>query len=63
VPDAASVIAARAICDAVRNLRADDLVIALMSGGGSALMTLPAGNMTLADKQAVNKSLLLRGCE
>jgi glycerate 2-kinase len=61
VPDMASVTAARSILDAVRNLDKDDLVVALMSGGGSALMTLPAGQMTLADKQAVNQALLLSG--
>ena len=47
--------------DAVRGLTSDDLVIALVSGGGSALMTLPAGSMTLADKQAVNAALLASG--
>ena len=61
VPDAASEIAARRILDAVGGLSADDLVIALVSGGGSALMTAPAGAMTLADKQAVNKALLASG--
>lgn len=61
VPDAASEAAARAILKAVQGLSADDLVIALISGGGSALMTLPAGAMTLADKQAVNKALLMSG--
>jgi glycerate 2-kinase len=45
----------------VKGLTADDLVVALMSGGGSALMVLPAGEMTLADKQAVNRSLLASG--
>src|SRR5215204_2068968 len=43
VPDAASETAARAMLDAVRGLSKDDLVVALISGGGSALMTLPAG--------------------
>lgn len=61
VPDAASEAAARAILGAVGNLGRDDLVIALISGGGSALLTLPAGSMTLADKQAVNNALLLSG--
>jgi hydroxypyruvate reductase len=61
VPDAASERAARDILGMVGGLRADDLVIALMSGGGSALMALPAGDMTLADKQAVNKALLRSG--
>src|SRR5208337_817569 len=57
VPDENSLAAARRTLDAVRGLTADDLVIALISGGGSALMTLPAGAMTLADKQAVNAAL------
>src|SRR6185437_10577251 len=61
VPDAASEAAARAVLDAVRNLSKDDLVIALISGGGSALLTLPAEGMTLADKQHVNKALLRSG--
>jgi glycerate 2-kinase len=61
VPDVESERAARAMLDAVSNLRSDDLVLALMSGGGSALLTLPAGNMSLADKVAVNKALLLSG--
>jgi hydroxypyruvate reductase len=61
VPDAASEQAARAMLDAVRGLRPDDLVVALISGGGSALMALPAGRMTLADKQAVNQALLRSG--
>jgi hydroxypyruvate reductase len=53
--------AGRRILAAVKGLTADDLVVALMSGGGSALMVLPAGDMTLADKQAVNRSLLASG--
>ncbi len=61
VPDARSVHAAHAMLETVRGLHADDLVIALVSGGGSALMTLPAGDMTLADKQAVNRALLASG--
>jgi hydroxypyruvate reductase len=61
VPDAASEIAARRILRAVEGLNGDDLVIALMSGGGSALMTLPAEPMTLADKQALNRALLASG--
>jgi glycerate 2-kinase len=60
-PDAGSEEAGRRILAAVRDLTADDLVIALMSGGGSSLMVLPAGEMTLADKQAVNRSLLASG--
>jgi glycerate 2-kinase len=60
-PDAMSEEAGRRILTAVDGLTADDLVVALMSGGGSALMVLPAGEMTLADKQSVNKSLLASG--
>jgi glycerate 2-kinase len=61
VPDQNSEQAARAMLDAVRGLGSDDLVVALISGGGSALMALPAGKMTLADKQAVNQALLRSG--
>ncbi|GGF04104.1 hydroxypyruvate reductase [Aliidongia dinghuensis] len=61
VPDDRSERAARSILDAVGGLGPDDLVVALISGGGSALMTLPAGRMTLADKQAVNRALLASG--
>ncbi len=60
-PDAMSQEAGRRVLAAVRGLTADDLVVALMSGGGSSLMVLPAGDMTLADKQAVNRSLLASG--
>jgi glycerate 2-kinase len=60
-PDAMSEEAGRRILAAVKGLTADDLVVALMSGGGSSLMVLPAGGMTLADKQAVNASLLASG--
>ncbi|MBV1703098.1 MAG: glycerate kinase [Hyphomicrobiales bacterium] len=61
VPDSRSVAAAQQITDAVQGLSGDDLVIALISGGGSALMTMPAGRMSLADKQAVNRELLASG--
>jgi len=61
VPDANSVEAGRRMLAAVNGLTADDLVLALMSGGGSSLMVMPAGAMTLADKQAVNTSLLASG--
>ena len=61
VPDENSLAAARRMLDAVRGLTSDDPVIALVSGGGSALMTLAAGAMTLADKQAVNAALLASG--
>lgn len=61
VPDAMSQMSARRILQAVQGLSKDDLVIVLISGGGSALMTLPAGDMSLADKQAVNRALLVSG--
>ncbi len=61
VPDARGVAAARRILDRVSGLSEDDLVIALISGGGSALLTLPAEGLSLADKQAVNTALLRCG--
>jgi len=61
VPDAAGEAAARAILQAVQGLGPDDLVLALISGGGSALLALPAEGLTLADKQAVNQALLRSG--
>jgi hydroxypyruvate reductase len=61
VPDAAGEEASREILAVVSGLGADDLVIALMSGGGSALLTLPAGALTLADKQVVTNGLLAAG--
>lgn len=61
VPDAAGERAAERILALVGDLKADDLVIALMSGGGSSLIALPAMGLTLADKQAVNRALLASG--
>jgi glycerate-2-kinase len=61
VPDAAGEAAARRILGLVQGLTADDLVLALVSGGGSALLSLPAPGLTLADKQAVNRALLASG--
>jgi glycerate 2-kinase len=61
VPDAAGQRAARRILDLVSGLSADDLVLALISGGGSALLALPAPGITLADKQAINTALLRSG--
>ncbi|MDT8342823.1 MAG: glycerate kinase [Thermohalobaculum sp.] len=61
VPDEAGRHGAERVLAAVQGLTADDLVIALISGGGSALMTLPAGDITLAEKQAVNRALLACG--
>ncbi|MCW5633870.1 MAG: glycerate kinase [Rubrivivax sp.] len=61
VPDAAGRAAAERIAQLVRGLTAHDLVVALVSGGGSALLSLPAAGLTLEDKQAVNKALLASG--
>ena len=61
VPDEAGLQAARRILDLVGQLSADDLVICLISGGGSALLPLPLDGLTLADKQAINRALLACG--
>ncbi|TKV72265.1 glycerate kinase [Rhizobium sp. AU243] len=61
VPDESSLEAGRAVLDAVSGLSKRDLVIAMISGGGSALLVAPAGDMSLADKQAVNRALLASG--
>jgi hydroxypyruvate reductase len=61
VPDAAGQRAAQRIVELTRGLTPHDLVLCLVSGGGSALLSLPAAGLTLADKQAVNKALLASG--
>ncbi|MEE8334661.1 MAG: DUF4147 domain-containing protein, partial [Alphaproteobacteria bacterium] len=61
VPDAAGAKAAQRLLDAVAGLGPDDLVIALMSGGGSALLASPARGIALADKQALTTALLKSG--
>jgi glycerate 2-kinase len=61
VPDKAGLDAAARILGMVRGLTADDLVICLISGGGSALLTAPALGLTLSDKQAINSALLRSG--
>lgn len=61
VPDAAGLQAAQRIQALVSGLTADDLVIALVSGGGSSLLVAPGPGLTLADKQAVNQALLRSG--
>ena len=61
VPDAAGEQAARRMLALTHGLTADDLVICLISGGGSALLPLPADGLTLADKQRINRELLLSG--
>jgi hydroxypyruvate reductase len=61
VPDEAGLHATARIRELVSGLTADDLVIALISGGGSSLMVAPGEGITLADKQAVNGALLHSG--
>ncbi len=61
VPDLAGREAAERILSGVRGLGADDLVLCLISGGGSALMALPAPGLSLHDKQAINRALLRCG--
>ncbi len=61
VPDAAGLAAAQRILALVQGLTKNDLVLCLISGGGSALLTLPADGLTLPDKQAVSRALLSSG--
>jgi len=60
-PDAAGLMAARRLMDRVSGLTADDLVLALICGGGSALLPSPAPGLSLADEIAVNEALLASG--
>ena len=61
VPDEAGRRAAQRIVELTRGLTADDLVLCLISGGGSALLSLPAEGVSFDDKQAVNRALLKSG--
>jgi glycerate 2-kinase len=61
VPDANGETASRRILELVQGLGPDDLVVALISGGGSALLTLPAPGLSLDDKRALNAALLRSG--
>ena len=61
VPDEQSVLASQKMLELTRGLTEDDLVIALISGGGSSLLTLPVEGMRLEEKQALNRSLLRCG--
>jgi hydroxypyruvate reductase len=61
VPDEAGRAAAGRILRMVEGLTSDDLVLVLVSGGGSALLALPAEGVSLADKQQVNRALLKSG--
>ena len=58
VPDAAGLAAAERMLFMTQGLTPDDLVLCLISGGGSALLTLPADGLTLPEKQAINQALL-----
>ncbi len=61
VPDAAGLAAAQRILAMVQGLTKNDLVLCLISGGGSALLSLPADGLSLEDKQRINKELLNSG--
>jgi len=61
VPDVSSERGAHRLLERVRGLGPDDLVLALMSGGASALCAAPAPGLTLADKQEINRALLASG--
>ena len=61
VPDAAGERAAQRLLDLVATAREDDLVLCLISGGGSSLLPLPAPGLALADKQNLNRALLASG--
>jgi glycerate 2-kinase len=61
VPDDAGTKAAGRMLQMVRGLAKDDLVVALVSGGGSALLSLPAEGISVEDKRAVNRALLKSG--
>jgi hydroxypyruvate reductase len=61
VPDAAGVAATRRMLDLLAGLGEGDVVLALISGGGSALLCAPAAGITLAEKQALTRDLLASG--
>ena len=61
VPDEAGEAGAQRMLDLLDGLSEDDLVLALISGGGSSLLSLPAEGLTLEDKQSVNRALLKSG--
>jgi glycerate 2-kinase len=63
VPDEAGIAGAQAILDCVKGLRPEDLVLVLISGGGSALTPAPAEGISLAEKQALTKALLACGAD
>lgn len=62
VPDAAGTAAAASVLELVRECSEADVVLLLLSGGGSALLSRPADGLSLADLQAMNSALLEAGC-
>jgi hydroxypyruvate reductase len=63
VPDERSLVAGRAALDFVSQLNKDDLLVCLISGGGSALMTMPVAGLSLADLQALTDAALASGAD
>lgn len=61
VPDAAGEAAAREILETARSLREEDLLLVLVSGGGSSLLALPAEGITMTDLKSVTRDLLASG--
>jgi glycerate 2-kinase len=61
VPDAAGVLAAQRVLEKLRGLQPNDRVLALISGGGSALLAAPATGVTLVEKRAITSALLKSG--
>ena len=61
VPDEAGLVATRALTEAVSDLTKDDLVVALICGGGSALLPAPPDGLNLEDEQSLNRALLASG--
>jgi hydroxypyruvate reductase len=61
VPDAAGAAAAQRILALARSLEKDDLLLCLISGGGSSLLAAPAEGLAFSDKQAINRALLRSG--
>ncbi len=61
VPDNRGHEAAQSLIKQVQELSEDDLLLCLISGGGSALLALPADGISLADKKAINRALLMSG--